>query len=461
MDLGSRSLVGVIGLLVAGCFAPNRAPLGDEGDTEPATSSSTGDGPATSSGPESGTSSSGANPQDTSSTANPDPGDTGSSDTSDGSSSTGSDFVPSCGDGEAGPGEFCFEPGDVFEHQDFGFALAIGDVDGDGFADVLHVIQDEALVSLGDGAGGLTDPLTLSVDGVGTLPGQAGSTIADFDGDGALDIVVAESAEMAGSRLRAAYTDGLELQFGTTEVDVEVPEPYAFVALASGPTLGGDGPGVVAVADGAMSVFPVTSDGVGAAVDTSFVLPGATLLAVGNLNNDGHDDVLLGSTGGDGVSPIVRRFFGSASGALVQHPTSLLEELGVSGDGLSAMASGDFDGDSNPDIVLAVANALVVGFGDGVVGFSSVETLSSPAAVFALHTADLDGDGTDELIVTESGIRVLADLASGGETVFEYEPAWGDVGLVATGDLNGDAVPDIALGDRRFNGEALVLFSNP
>ena len=184
------------------------------------------------------------------------------------------------------------------------------------------------------------------------------------------------------------------------------------------------------------------------------------------MNEDGVDDVVLGgvTTAGDGH---LRRYFGGAAGALVGAQLDLLTEIGVSGEGLSALSVGDFDGDNHQDVVIAVSNSLVVGYGDGIVGFLETQVIPSTAEVTTLHAVDLDHEAGDELLVVENGGSVDAELRGyslvdrqAATEVLSFAPEH-RLGKVEHGDLNGDGVDDIAVDDSAFNGIVEVLMSNP
>jgi len=83
-----------------------------------------------------------------------------------------------------------------------GKALEVGDVNGDGHADVLAV-QGSVEVLLGDGQGGLTRRQSLSMGNSSALH------LADLDADGDLDLLVGDAALMGG--LRSTLNDGTGL----------------------------------------------------------------------------------------------------------------------------------------------------------------------------------------------------------------------------------------------------------
>ncbi len=333
-------------------------------------------------------------------------------------------------------------------------ASAIGDINGDGAADVVSVITDQLQFFLGDGEGGLSTMTESSNFNAGHA-----ADICELDADDALDVAFAGTADGKLYEIGAAFSEGIShsvaTEFATTTAGVR--------ALRCSGRLVDGAPGLVHLSSNGQTLRlrPVTASGVGDSVDSVGVATGSSLLTVGDMNDDGVDDVVVGRTSSDGVLPAVQRVFGGVGGVFVGQE-SLLPILGVSGNGLSAIAIGDIDGDGNADLALAIANAIFVGYGDGLTGFSSTSSIPVNAVISSLVATDLDGDGADELVAAEAGpgpggVRVLSEM--GEQDVFYMESEF-DVGRINVGDLNGDTVPDIVFHDVG-NGLAEVVLSHP
>jgi hypothetical protein len=211
-------------------------------------------------------------------------------------SSTGSGdlvlLLPGVGDGTFGAAETLDTTADVFS------AVATGDLDGDGHAEVVvldrtqvRVLTDYGL--LAGGAPGNWDysaSATLSTNGWGTHSVAVG----DVTGDGLADVVVTVDANQPNSAVLvlASTGHGLAAQQGLTSYDI----PSAVVAT----DLDRDGRTDLVVAHGGwneLGVYRGTAAGT-LGSETLFPIPYASdypsrALAVGDVTGDGRPDVLL------------------------------------------------------------------------------------------------------------------------------------------------------------------------
>lgn len=168
-------------------------------------------------------------------------------------------------------------------------------------------------------------------------------------------------------------------------------------------------------------------DAVSAPVDFGRPLSG---LAAGDVNGDGFDDVLAISSDGFLVTGISNRGLDVSERDLGFVPTGI--------------AVADLNEDRLADVVLVdgAGSRLVVYDSDGVTGPRAV---SLPSAPRALAAADLDHDGTSELVVggTDGVIRVLRRSGDGSWTVVQSIEV-GEVRQLAVADLDLDGWPDVA-----------------
>ncbi len=361
--------------------------------------------------------------------------------------------------------------GDTLE-ETAGQALAVGDLDGDGLADLVlaspghdsatgrvvwHAHATSGTLSQADGTSLLA----------GTSPGDALGTLlatTDLDGDGLADVFAsAPGADETWLILGAEPGTPQSLVHGTglaalAPLDTDLDGDGASDWLLGTPDDGGGA--AVLVSDLDQEVWRVTgtgSDRLGAAV-----------AQVGDVDGDGVTDLLLGAPGATWLAQD-----GGAAG-LVLGPggsaTTLADADAVffsndSGDRLGEALTGleDIDGDGLPDLALGVPGLddagtdagglwLVVGTTTGAVRLGDQGVLAhgesswEEAGSVLLAGGDQDGDGLGDLWV---------GLPNRGTTSLSVGPpcrvsgtASGDAAGTAlwSGDYDGDGALDLWLG---------------
>ena len=324
-------------------------------------------------------------------------------------------------------------------------AIALGDLDEDGHLDTAVALQVPVLngavdVALGDGRGGFLPPVEASVSGKLT-----DVALADLDGDGHLDVLAAGSTSY---RVFWLPGDGS----GTLGAPVATQLP----AFAAEPTeieiadFDGDGALDVLAAGGMGLTVPsgqlrlLRGDGTGAlAAPADFPTGGSEPrdLQIGDVNGDGNIDAVVFHAS---VSDSVALLAGDGHGAFAA--PHLLPVI----DSMSDGALGDADGDGDLDIAVdhgfALAPPLDLLLGDGAGGFSPTGAHPVPAGAgsFSPVFADMDGDGRNDLVVrTKIGASVLRNA---GGTTFLAAPSWAlgaPEGRPVLGDVNHDGRNDL------------------
>jgi hypothetical protein len=180
-------------------------------------------------------------------------------------------------------------------------------------------------------------------------------------------------------------------------------------------------------------------------------------LAVGDLNGDGHPDVVTNADGG-GTAVLLGNGDGSLAPPLVASQT-----------GFEWYSVADFDGDGYADIVCGGTNGISVLFGNGSgVQYSAVQLSSDPQ--FGLVSGDFDGDGRQDfsvltyLPVGSSEWMLQTFLQRPGRS-FQIMTQRSDSlmsGLtdMRAADFNLDGRSDIALCQFSANSELMIGLSN-
>ena len=329
-------------------------------------------------------------------------------------------------------------------------STAIGDLDGDGRPDVLTVNDDETIsVFIGkpDGTLGSRRDYLTSGD-------PAGAAIADLNGDGHADVAVADRGGFA--------TVFLNRGDGTLAAKQDYACGAGPASIATGDIDGNDSPDLVVTNSSSISVLRNNGDGTFHAMEEYPVDKGSPVsVALGDLNGDGKADVVTGDgdrdvsvflNHGDGTFQTARDY--DASGAV-------------------SVALGDLNGDGKLDIATARCGcgvAVLLNAGDGTLRrrrlYAVRGTFSSAADPQSIAIADLNGDHRADLVTANSDEHMSLLLNNGGGRF----PTTTDVGTgkcgdvyrsdreLATGDLNGDGRPDLAVAS---NGGLCVALAKP
>ena len=302
-------------------------------------------------------------------------------------------------------------------------AVLLSDVNGDGNLDlvVANGYSDDTRtngsvsVLLGNGDGTFQQAVSYGSGGIDAVS----VTIGDVNGDGKLDLAVANQC-----------------------VDVGCANGSVAVLLGNG--------------DGTFQ--PAVSYSSGAAYSEA--------VAIADVNRDGVPDVLVANQCVDNTcaSGEVSVLLGNGDGTL-QPAVS----YGSGGKTTNSLAVGDVNGDGNPDLVTgnscASSNnctsgtvAVLLGNGDGTFQ-AAVSYGSGGEATDSVAIADVNGDGKPDLMVANQCVTssnctsgTVAVLIGNGDGTFQPALSYGSGGQtaysVAVGDINGDGKPDLIVANQ-------------
>jgi hypothetical protein len=167
-------------------------------------------------------------------------------------------------------------------------------------------------------------------------------------------------------------------------------------------------------------------------------------VATGDFNGDGTPDVVVANNINNGTVSVL---LGNRDGSF-QAPIS-----SAAGPYPQSVAVGDFNGDGILD--LAVVNnindgtvSVLRGNGDGT--FQAPQPYAVGLRPYAVAVGDFNGDGIPDLVVTNRNTANVSVLLGKGDGTFEaaqnYATQPGPSGVVV-GDVNGDGIQDLAVAD--------------
>jgi hypothetical protein len=114
-----------------------------------------------------------------------------------------------------------------------------------------------------------------------------------------------------------------------------------------------------------------------------------------------------------------------------------------------SIATGDFNNDGKPDVVMITDNGFSVALGNGDGTFQAPVTYATQLA-YSLAVADFDGDGNLDIVVANLDPGTVSVYLGNGDGTFQPpidSNTSGGSYFVVVGDFNNDKIPDLAIID--------------
>jgi hypothetical protein len=335
------------------------------------------------------------------------------------------------------------------------FAIATPDLNGDGHPDLVVGIAGEVgaevVTLLGNGHGGFEHEEQYELKG-GAVFGLA---VADLEGDGKLDVAVAQDGapgEDVGV-LRGEGNGRLREPATYFNPGGEIPE-----AIAAAPFTGKALPDLVVGNSASSDVTLLENESTPGKLAFTLRGPFATTghtpvaIAVADFNQDGIPDVAVADDDEGGSGFTILDGTGKAGG---------LKEVGFTslGQNVVGVASGDFNGDGYPDLAfvdyvggLSPKGAVYVLLNNKHGGFEPEASYDTTGRPLSIATADIDG--STDLIVGEDGRDAFEEghvllLQNNGSGTFSEAGRFVSeegFGPILGTDLTGDGAADVLEG---------------
>lgn len=404
-----------------------------------------------------------------------------------------------------------------------GSVASAGDVNGDGYSDVIvgafnyklppNSDFDGAAFIFSGSANGIVIVAsdTLAVASPNTGIGQFGlsvSSAGDVNADGFSDVIVGsryyfvQGSDFVGAAfVYHGSQTGLPESPSLMLPGKTIENPFAEYVSSAG-DLNGDGFSDVLVSDNAtVYIYYGASDGSGISLQSEKLLNyiNTSIACAGDVNADGYSDILIGDHYFDNNTGRALVFHGSKTGLITTSKSVINGDQAVGRLGMSVASAGDVNGDGFSDIVIGASeyDKMATNADDGiaVVYHGSAASVSAfPAAQIQAGQSDADvgysvsdagdvnGDGYGDVIVgapfydngqVNEGVAFLGYGGANGIinnlTLIEQSQANAHFGysVSGAGDTNGDGYDDVIIGANLYDviggsdaGSAFVFYGS-
>ncbi len=405
-----------------------------------------------------------------------------------------------------------------------GSVSTAGDVNGDGYSDVIVGARQNAFVYHGSSSDPTTESNWSKEGGqANAYFGCSVSGAGDVNGDGYSDVIIgAYGYNDGGSEVGRAYvyhgSSPLPSASPNWTAQSDQEDAHFGVSVSGAGDVNGDGYSDVIVGattyddgqmdEGAVFVYHGSSSGLStspswtaAETDQAFAFFGGSVSGAGDVNGDGYSDVIVGAWGFDeeganrGVAFV---YYGSSTGLSASSDWSAQSDEAGAEFGVSVSGAGDVNGDGYSDVVVGAhrydkgendEGAVFVYHGSSS-GLSSLPNWTAESnqadsrfGASVSSAGDVNGDGYSDVIVgayyysngeTNEG---RAFVYHGSSTGLPSSPDWTaesdqagayfGTSVSSAGDVNGDRYSDVIIGanyythGEQYEGRAFLYNGSP